>query len=55
MHSDSPKGLLVCLLKGIWSIYIFVWDNLNILDMASGLEDLAQDVLGDSGIKPSNI
>lgn len=35
--------------------YILVRDNLNALDMTGGLEDLAQDLLGDARVQATNI
>ena len=41
--------------RGVFSTYILVRDNLNILNMTSGLEDLAQDILSDSLIQSTDI
>lgn len=43
----------VCFHGGI--TYVLVRDDLDVLDVTSGLEDLAQDILRDAGIKAADI
>jgi hypothetical protein len=39
----------------MYATHILVGNNLNVLHMASGLEDLTQDILGDTLIQAANV